>query len=136
MLDRFYGIRDRATAIVQRDERLLIVRNRGFRHYSLPGGGVNRGESPEDAVARELAEETGLQAVSVSPLLRCKTTDVFNTYLVYRVEAKGELCINRMELGEALWWDGRKKLPLFGYVRHVLAQLDWPKVDASGILTS
>jgi 8-oxo-dGTP diphosphatase len=136
LFDRLYGIRDRATAIVQRDEKLLVVRDRGFRHYSLPGGGVNRGESPEDAVARELAEETGLQAVSVSPLLRCRTSDVFNTYLVYRVEATGELRINRIELGEALWWDGQKRLPFFGYVRRVLAQLDWPNTDTSGILTS
>ncbi|MFC2008477.1 NUDIX domain-containing protein [Chloroflexota bacterium] len=136
MLERFYGIRDRATAIVQRDERLLIVRDRGFRHYSLPGGGVNRGESPEGAVARELAEETGLRAVSVSPLLRCKTSDVFNTYLVYLVEATGELRVNRLELSEALWWDGQARLPFFGYVRHVLAQLDWPNTGTSGILTS
>ena len=136
MLERLLGMRDRATAVVQRDKRLLLVRDRGFRHYSLPGGGVNRGEKPEDAVIRELAEETGLHAQSVSPLLRCRTSDVFNTYLVYLVEATGDLRINRTELSEALWWDGQERLPLFGYVRRVLTQLGWPNVDASGILTS
>ena len=136
MFNRLYGIRDRATAVVQRGEGLLIVRDRGFRHYSLPGGGVNRGESPEDAVARELAEETGLRAVSISPLLRCKTSDVFNTYLVYLVEATGDFRINRLELSDALWWDGQARLPFFGYVRHVLAQIDWPNANTSGILTS
>jgi len=135
LLDRLYGLRDRATAVVRRDDRLLIVRDRGFRHYSLPGGGVNRGESPEDAVVRELDEETGLRALSVSPLLRCKTSDVFNTYLVYLVEATGDIHMNRLELGDALWWDGQTRLPFFGYVRHVLRQLEWPNVDTSGILT-
>lgn len=134
MFDRLYGLRDRATAVVNRDGCLLVVRDRGFRHFSLPGGGVHSGERPIDAAVRELKEETGLQAVSVAPLFQCTTSDIFNTYHVYHIEAEGELRIDPHELGEAFWWDGKRGLPLFGYVKHVLRQLQWPGTDGSGIL--
>lgn len=134
LLDRLRGPRRRATAVVHRDGCLLVVRDKGFRHFSLPGGGVRSGERPEDAAVRELREETGLQASSVSPLPHCGTSDIFNTYHVFLVEATGEVRINPFELGEALWWDGRTALPLFGYVKHVLEQLKWPDAATSAIL--
>lgn len=51
--------------------RLLLIRRKHlpFRgQHALPGGYVEYGETTEDAVARELAEETGLVATKVSLL--------------------------------------------------------------------
>lgn len=122
-----YGMRDRATAVVRRDGMLLLVQERGFRHFSLPGGGLQHGESPEEAVARELEEETGLRAVSLTPLPQCRTSDIYNTYHVFEVLAEGVLRVDPVELSGARWWDGRDGITLFGYVHRILAQLHWPK---------
>jgi ADP-ribose pyrophosphatase YjhB (NUDIX family) len=50
-------------ALVVHEGRLLVVRrgrSPGRGLWSVPGGRVERGESLEDAVVREVAEETGL----------------------------------------------------------------------------
>lgn len=126
MYERGYGMRDRATAVVRRSGRLLLVRDRGFHQFSLPGGGVMEGESPEEAVVRELQEETGLKALRLQPLRRCRTSDIYNTYLVFEIEAAGTVRLDAKELSAAHWWDGRERVPLFGYVTRVLAELHWP----------
>jgi len=58
-------MRIRAVAILVEDGRVaLIERHRSGRHYfTFPGGGVDSGETAEQAVVRELEEETGLHVV-------------------------------------------------------------------------
>jgi len=55
-------IRLSVSAVVWRAEgvrELLLMRRSDNAHWGLPGGYVERGESVRDAVAREVAEETG-----------------------------------------------------------------------------
>lgn len=57
-----------ASAAIFRDGRLLLVRRAnepGRGLYSLPGGRVELGESLEQAVHREVDEETGLRIAIV-----------------------------------------------------------------------
>lgn len=60
-------IRNSAKALVVSDGKVLLnkCRSRLGDYYALPGGGQNPGETLEEAVKRELLEETG---VTVKPI--------------------------------------------------------------------
>lgn len=53
-----------AYAVIERNGTLLLTHwRRGKYHgWTLPGGGIEPGEHPTDAVIREVKEETGLDA--------------------------------------------------------------------------
>jgi 8-oxo-dGTP diphosphatase len=55
-------------------DRLLLVQDAVTGRWFLPGGGVRYAEHPEQAVLREVAEETGLPASVIR--LRAVTSDV------------------------------------------------------------
>nr|WP_256435499.1 NUDIX domain-containing protein [Aeromicrobium sp. CFBP 8757] len=69
-----------AYAVVIVDQRILLTRISPVGYpagsWTLPGGGVDHGESPHDAVVRELHEETGLQA------LTSRLVDVHDVHVV------------------------------------------------------
>lgn len=49
-----------ACLVAQQDQKLLLVRVRENQHWYLPGGKLEPGESPEQALQRELLEELGI----------------------------------------------------------------------------
>jgi 8-oxo-dGTP diphosphatase len=60
----------RVGAVIERGRRVLLLRRAANDSlpgvYELPGGGVEPGEGILEALAREVAEETGLRVISVT----------------------------------------------------------------------
>jgi len=61
---RAYPDRPAAFVVVEHDARIAVVRvsfEGGGSRLDLPGGGIDPGETPEQAAARECGEEAGLE---------------------------------------------------------------------------
>lgn len=52
-------------AFVERDGSLLLERRADFGTWGIPGGALDEDETLEHGIAREVREETGLEAVSI-----------------------------------------------------------------------
>jgi 8-oxo-dGTP pyrophosphatase MutT (NUDIX family) len=59
-----------SVALIHKDKVLLIQRSRKpyFGMWSLPGGRLEPGETPEQAAQREVLEETGLNCFRLMPI--------------------------------------------------------------------
>jgi 8-oxo-dGTP pyrophosphatase MutT (NUDIX family) len=70
MMGQSFTMRVGASAVIVRDDAILLVEfGDGWkRHFNLPGGGIDAGESIIDGLRREVREETGA-AINVGPLL-------------------------------------------------------------------
>ena len=68
------GFRPNVGIIIQNDAGRVLWARRvgGYDAWQFPQGGILRGESPEDALYRELYEEVGLGRSSVEILARTK----------------------------------------------------------------
>ena len=81
-----------AGLLVRSGKILLCHRDPDRRWYpdvwDLPGGHIEAGESPADAVTRELAEELGIEIIGVSerPTLRMTPTDDLTLHL-WRIDS-------------------------------------------------
>ena len=122
------ALRRRATAIVMRSGRTLLVRDRGRRSFALPGGGVNAGEAAAGAVARELYEETTLAAHRIKYLFR--HSGKYNAHYVFRVDARCEVSVaDDPMVEEFLWWDGGGDAPIHPHVNAILSKCAQPLAD-------
>ncbi len=106
-------------ALVDADERVLLMRERSDGRWSLPGGWADPLDTPSRAVEREIVEETGYGATAVK-LVGCWDRDTqghlphlpFSIYkLFFLCAATGEVrppdALETLEVG----WFGLDELP-------------------------
>ncbi|MEI8327953.1 MAG: NUDIX domain-containing protein [Candidatus Taylorbacteria bacterium] len=81
-------IRNRATAVIYKDEKLLLFRRvkPNAEYFVFPGGGVNDGETVEDALHREVEEELTLKIINYKHLLSINNLKIDNVAINYPTE--------------------------------------------------
>jgi 8-oxo-dGTP diphosphatase len=125
--------------------RVLLARGSGLSAFpgvwSLPGGGVEQGENPDDTVVREVGEETGLTVrvtglhSVTSDVTRLPYTDVdeHTDRIVYHVEPyAGSLCNEADGTTDLVDWAGPAELdsrPLMPFTARVLGLPDPAPAD-------
>lgn len=55
-----------ARAIIYKNGKVLLVYSQKYNYYKFPGGGIEKGEMPEDTLMREVREETGYRIIPES----------------------------------------------------------------------
>jgi 8-oxo-dGTP pyrophosphatase MutT (NUDIX family) len=96
-----------AAAVESDDGRVLLVRHRYAPGWRLPGGGVGRGEPPQAAVLRELAEEVGLAGgvARFFALYTCRAGWATSVVALYRISAATVNFRPNLEISEICYAD-------------------------------
>jgi 8-oxo-dGTP diphosphatase len=84
--------------VILAEGRVLLMhrRKKGEDYYVIPGGGIEAGETPEEAAVREAREETGLD-VALDRKLRVFDDDGRQGHYFLATEFSGELRVGGPE---------------------------------------
>ena len=120
--------------VLDSDGKVLLVEHTYVHGWHLPGGGVERGETCETAMRRELEEEAGVRADGPLKLVMIDNDEARfrgDHVLVYRID-RWSPCLSDSvgEISQVGWFDP-KALPehtTHNTRRRVAAALVWPDV--------
>lgn len=120
-------MRYNSRAIIIKDKKLLLVTGYNAGYYWTPGGGIEEGESPEEALHRELQEELGVKITS----LEWYMTFQYNAQHVttYIVEVSDDIKLGN-EITDFIWYKRGDDIKVSGRLRHKLI----PELTRSGLI--
>lgn len=124
-----------ARAIVLKDDNILLMKRfkMGQEYYTLPGGGVEKGESPEQAAVREIAEESTVVCVNPRLVFVEDAGNVYGTQNVFVCDYQEGEPFLPPDSEEAFWstpgkntyeplWFPTSKLPDIPFVSPLLKE--------------
>jgi ADP-ribose pyrophosphatase YjhB (NUDIX family) len=95
-----------AAMIFDDENRILLLEHvfRADNGWGVPGGFVNKGEKPEDALRRELREEAKIELDDIRILFARQLDVVKQVEIYYRARAIGEPTPSSIEIKSAAWF--------------------------------
>ena len=117
-------MRSRGTAVVLREGKVLLVRDRGKVKFSLPGGGLKHNEPSIAAAVRELYEELGMRAWKAERLFNCDFKGSLSQHKVCLIQTEDTPEIRSKEISEFHWWDMKTEIPRYVHVDKIINRLN------------
>ena len=102
------SIRIRIALIIRQENKVLLVRHKknGRKYWLLPGGGLEYGETIEEAAIREMKEETNLDVQVGDLLFVCESIPPDGHRQVLNLYYSAEITGGKMRLGNEEILDG------------------------------
>ncbi len=113
---------------VERDNKLLLARASRFptQFYSVLAGFVEPGETLEEAVAREVKEEVGIELANISYFGSQPWPFPDSLMIGFTAQyAGGEICIDESEIVDAGWFEANELPTLPGKISIARQLIDW-----------
>ena len=95
-----------AAIVVDAQGRVLLLKHR-FRPgtgWGIPGGFIEAGEQPDEAVRRELREEVGLELAAVEVVTTRAFKKPRQIEIVFRCHPRGDALPQSIEIRRASWF--------------------------------
>ena len=108
--------RRRGTILLSgRDDKVLLVMDKGHHKWSLPGGGVKPGERSSRAAVREMYEEVGLSVRNLRWLGHFDGSASRHS-MYFTDDYKGSCHLRGHELSRYMWWSVGDHIAAYGHV--------------------